>query len=118
MYKIGFIGAGKMAEAMIAGLIANRFAGSGEIIVADISAERLTAMHCEYGIKTSSTNTVVVTQTPVVVLAVKPQQLGEVLSDLASCISDQHLVVSIAAGKSTSYLESLLPTGRVPPGRQ
>ncbi len=113
MDKIGFIGAGKMAEAMISGLIANQFATPGEILVSDISAERLATVGRDYRVRITLDNAEVVRQVPVLVLAVKPQQLAEVLRDLAPHISMDHLIVSIAAGKSTPYLESLLPVGRV-----
>ena len=113
MDKIGFIGAGKMAEAMISGLIANRFANPNEIRVSDISAERLATVGREYGVRITLANAEVVAQVPVCVLAVKPQQLAEVLRDLAPSLSKDHLIVSIVAGKSTAYLESLLPAGRV-----
>ncbi len=113
MQKIGFIGAGKMAEAIISGLIANKFANPDEIIVSDISHDRLAVIRHEYGVSITSSNTEVISHVPVCVLAVKPQQLGEVLTGLAPAISRDHLMVSIAAGKSTTYLESLLPAGRV-----
>lgn len=102
-----------MAEAMISGLIRDRFAASGEIVVSDVSGERLAVMSRDYGVKTTRDNMEVVRGAPLCVLAVKPQQLGEVLSALAPAVSEQHLLVSIAAGKTTTYLESLLPAGRV-----
>lgn len=102
-----------MAEAMVSGLISNQFAAPGEIIVSDISPERLVFMSRAYGVKTTLVNAEVVGSAGVCVLAVKPQQLGEVLRAMAPVLSGSHLLVSIAAGKSTSYLESLLPAGRV-----
>jgi pyrroline-5-carboxylate reductase len=111
--KIGFIGAGKMAEGMISGLITNGFAEPAEMMVSDISAERLTTLARDYGVKGTQDNGQVVAQARICVLAVKPQQLGQVLGDLAADITAEHLVLSIAAGKSTTYLESLLPAGRV-----
>ncbi len=111
--KIGFIGAGKMAEGMIAGLIANRFAEPAEIIVSDISEERLATLTRVYGVRGTQDNGEVVAQAGVCVLAVKPQQLGQVLGDLSASITAAHLMLSIAAGKSTTYLESLMPAGRV-----
>lgn len=113
MYKIGFIGAGKMAEAMISGLIANRFASPSEIVVSDINCERLSAIGREYGVRVTLSNAEVVALSPMYVLAVKPQQLAEVLKSLAPSVSSNHLMVSIVAGKSTLYLESFLPAGRV-----
>lgn len=102
-----------MAEAMMSGLIENRFAAPREIIISDICGERLAALAGGYGVNTTPDNDRVVTQSPVSILAVKPQQLDGVLRALAPVVSAEQVIVSIAAGKSTSYLESLLPAGRV-----
>jgi pyrroline-5-carboxylate reductase len=102
-----------MAEAMISGLIENRFAEAGEILVSDISGERLAVLSRDYGVRTTLSNAEVVAEVPVCVLAVKPQQLGDVLTPLSAGITGKILMVSIAAGKTTSCLESLLPSARV-----
>jgi len=102
-----------MAEAMIAGLIENRFADRDEILVSDVSAERLTLVSRAYGIRFTQDNAVVAAHARVCVLAVKPQQIEGVLRELSPVITVDHLMVSIAAGKSTPMLESLLPAGRV-----
>ena len=111
--KIGFIGAGKMAEAMIAGLIRQGFAAADEILASDVSSERLALMRAQHGIRTTSRNGDIPAYGLLYVLAVKPQQLEAVLRELAPQTTPGHLVVSIAAGKPTRWLESLLPAGRV-----
>lgn len=111
--NIGFIGAGKMAEAMLAGLIRQQFATPAGILAADVAAERLDALRQQYRIETTTSNADVPEQVQVIILAVKPQQMEGVLRELAPHLTDEHLVISIAAGKRTSWLESLLPRGRV-----
>ena len=113
MTKIGFIGAGKMAEAMIAGLVKNRFCGPDAILASDICGERLKEISQRMGIRITVDNAEVLGHAPLCVVAVKPQQVDEVLGGLAPVVTSAHLMVSIAAGKTTAALESLLPAGRV-----
>ncbi len=110
---IGFIGAGKMAEAMVAGLIARQFAQAGDILASDVNGERLDALRDQYRIGVTTVNAEVPAHADLLVLAVKPQQLDIVLRDLAPHVTPDHLVMSIAAGKRTGWLESLLPAGRI-----
>jgi pyrroline-5-carboxylate reductase len=113
MKKIGFIGAGKMAEAIMTGLIDKAFTSAGSILASDISGDRLVDLSHRLGIRITLDNVEVVRQVGVVILAVKPQQLDEVLRAIAPQVTPAHLVVSIAAGKTTARIESLLPAGRV-----
>jgi pyrroline-5-carboxylate reductase len=113
MAKIGFIGAGKMAEAMMTGFIARQAVGADDILAADVSGERLEEISRRHGIRITLDNAEVVRDSRVCVLAVKPQQLDEVLRVLATGFTQDHLIVSIAAGKTTGHIESLLPRGRV-----
>jgi pyrroline-5-carboxylate reductase len=111
--NIGFIGAGKMAEALIAGLIARQFAQPRDILASDVSAERLDALREQYHISVTTSNADVPAHADLLVLAVKPQQLDAVLRDIAPVTTGEHLVISIAAGKRTAWLEALLPAGRI-----
>lgn len=95
------------------GLLANGFAPAGEVLASDISEARLAELRQRLGIRTTLDNRQVARECRLMVLAVKPQQLDEVLRDLAPEMGGDHLVVSIAAGKSTGRLESLLPASRV-----
>lgn len=110
--KTGFIGGGKMAEAMIAGLIRQQFSVPDEVFVSDVSRDRLGELRQRHGIQTFLDNAAVAAHAELCVLAVKPQQLDAVLRELAPSMG-AHLIVSIAAGKTTAHLESLLPGGRV-----
>ncbi|OGV65781.1 MAG: pyrroline-5-carboxylate reductase [Lentisphaerae bacterium RIFOXYC12_FULL_60_16] len=111
--QIGFIGGGKMAEAIVAALIRSKLAGPHEISAGDVSAERRRLLKERYGINMYSRNRVVVSNAKVLVLAVKPQAMQEVLSEIAGEMTPEHLVISIAAGKRLAWLESILPKARL-----
>ena len=109
---IGFIGAGKMAEGMIAGIL--RTGGvPASIHAADVNAERLADLHRRTGIQTTTDNRAVAAVCKTLVLAVKPQQIDAVCQALAPCIGSDHLVLSIAAGKRLERLGALLPQARM-----
>ncbi len=110
--KIGFIGGGKMAEAIAASLLDAHMVEAGDVIVSDISVERRDVLAAQYGIAVTDSNLTVVSESDTVVLAVKPQDLDAVLEGVASGMADK-LAVSIAAGKPLSYFEALLPGARV-----
>lgn len=98
--KISFIGGGNMATALISGLCdqsAKALCRPGDIQVVDISAQSLQNLHDRFGIKTSQCIDEQVSESNVVLLAVKPQQMREVAEKLAPFIKNQ-LVISIAAG--------------------
>ncbi len=111
--KIGFIGTGKMAEAIMASLIHGKIVEAHEVSASDIKAARRDAIRKRYGINMYSKNADVVVAADVLFLAVKPQDLATVLHELAGDITARHLVVSIAAGKRLAFLEELLPQARL-----
>ncbi len=97
--KIAFIGGGNMAEALIAGLVKAGHEKS-RITVADAQQARLDTLVQHYGVQTTNNNIDAVNEAQVVVLAVKPQVLGNVLAEIGNRIAEQATVVSIAAGVS------------------
>ncbi|SJZ30655.1 pyrroline-5-carboxylate reductase [Selenihalanaerobacter shriftii] len=107
-YKLGFIGAGSMAEALISGLIDSGKASSKQIIASDITEERRELIEMEYGIKTISDNQEVVAKSDYVILAVKPQVIGGVLEELNGSFTKDQKVFSIAAGVSTAKIEEII----------
>jgi len=111
--NIGFIGGGKMAEAILGGLIAKGAVRPAEILASDVSAERRAWLARQYGIGVTGANRDAAAHGLVLFLAVKPQQLDEVLRELAADVTAGHLVVSIAAGKTTGWIEERLTRGRV-----
>jgi pyrroline-5-carboxylate reductase len=107
----GFIGAGKMATAIIQGMI--RDGTSPESISAsDPNPSTRAALVGETGVCTFDSNAEVVAQSQVVVIAVKPQMMAPVLAELRPLITADHLVVSVAAGVSLATLTSGLGPDR------
>lgn len=105
--SICFIGGGNMARSIVGGLIAKGNAAEN-ITVCDPNRDNLVALQADFSVKTSSDNAAVVDQADVVVLAVKPQVMGEVCRALASHINPGALVISIAAGISCEKLNQWL----------
>ena len=104
MTKIAFIGGGNMASAILGGLIENGY-DSKNILVSDPSAEKLDELKNQFSVQTFTDNNEAVAQADVVILAVKPQVMQQVISPLTEALTTkQPLVISVAAGIS---LESL-----------
>ena len=105
--RIGFLGAGKMAEAILSALIRNQVVPASEIVIRDVVAERRAYIRRRYGVRTAGTSTDLVNTCDVVVLAVKPQDLDELLAHVAPALDKRHVVISIAAGKTLAHLQKL-----------
>jgi pyrroline-5-carboxylate reductase len=111
--RIGFIGGGAMAEALVGGLIAAGMAPS-DIAVADVAAARREHLARALGVRTSEANAAVVEEAHIAVLAVKPNVVGPVLEDLRAtgrANLDAPLWISIAAGTPIARLDAHLPEG-------
>ncbi len=109
--RIGFIGAGNMAEAIIKGLIDSGRVKPPEITASDTNFEHLNVIVERHGIEGHNKNFEVVRHSDVIVLAVKPQVMGDVLDDIAGEITGEKLVVSIAAGINTGKISEHLNPG-------
>ncbi len=96
--KIGFIGSGNMAEALISGLVLSGSANAHDILCSDVTQDLLDAVQKKYGISTTTDNMAVAEQSEIIIYAVKPQILGEVLKQTAPALDDTKLIISIAAG--------------------
>jgi pyrroline-5-carboxylate reductase len=107
---IGFIGGGNMAEALIRGLIKN---GKRNIIVSDPVDERRRYLEKWYGIKTIASNIDVVNNSEIIVIAVKPQNILEVLEEIKDYVKEKHTVVSIAAGIPLNLIKNYLKTDKL-----
>ncbi len=112
--KIAFIGSGSMAEAMIAGLIAQNLVEPSAIIAAGPRAERGEALRQKYGVGVTVENKAALEKAGVVVLSVKPQMLPSVMNELKGQIDPKALVLSIIAGAKIDVIaQGLLHTGIV-----
>jgi len=95
--KIAFIGGGQMAEALIAGLVATRCCEPDQIWATDPVAQRCEALKRLHGVRVGSSNRDAAAWAGIIVLAVKPQILDGVMSDLSGELK-RALTVSVAAG--------------------
>lgn len=106
--KIGFVGGGNMAEAIIRGLLDGGLCLASEICVSDVRKERLAHLNSSFGIEAAEKNPACVARSDLVVLAVKPQNMGQVLAELAGDGVSGKLFLSIAAGVATETVERVL----------
>lgn len=109
--KLGFVGAGNMATALAKGLLASKTISAERIYASDVDEARRKAFRKETGAHILASNAAVVAKTDVVVLAVKPQQMGDMLREIGPAFEEKHLVISIAAGVATSYIEKFVRNG-------
>jgi len=111
--KVGFIGGGKMATALAKGFLESGFSQRQDLIASDVYEAARRSFEKETGARTAGSNRDVVEVSSILILAVKPQVMNAVLKELATMITPQHLVVSIAAGVTLSTMEAALPGHRV-----
>lgn len=105
----GFIGLGNMAGAILRGMHKSG-AFAGDILCGYNRSEGKTlALQKEIGLEPCSSALAVAQRSDVVVLAVKPQMMGDVLPQIAPALRPEQLVISIAAGKPTAYYEAAFP---------
>jgi len=107
--RIGMLGAGNMAGALIRGLLASKSVTAEQIVASDVRSEHLKELETKYGIKTFSDNRELAAVSNLVVLAVKPQVIDRVLDQMADSFAPDTLLVSIAAGVPIRSLEARLP---------
>lgn len=105
---ISFIGGGNMTEALIKGIINAGVYKPRNIFVSDIRPERLAYLAKEYGVKTTDKNDLAAAEADVLVLAVKPQQIIEVLYGIKNAPKENALIISIAAGIKIANISTVL----------
>ncbi len=96
--RIAFIGGGRMAEAMIRGLLLKQVVRNADITVCEIATERIEHLRQVLGVETTIDPETAVTDATVVVLAIKPQQMAGVSSRLRGRLPRDAVVISIVAG--------------------
>ncbi|HEU65559.1 MAG TPA: pyrroline-5-carboxylate reductase [Chloroflexi bacterium] len=101
--KIAFIGGGVMGEAMVKCILNKKVAAPQDMVVSDVSPSRRELFSREYGVSTLADNRRAVENASLVILAVKPQNLGQVMEEVKALAPEQ-LVLSIVAGTTLSSL--------------
>jgi pyrroline-5-carboxylate reductase len=109
--RLGFLGAGNMAAALIKGLLHGQVVPAQAIVASDVKAERLEQLRAAHGIRTTTDNHGLVRESDVIVLAVKPQVIDKVLTEVGKDVRPDQLVISVAAGVPIEAIEMRLPAG-------
>ena len=103
--KIGFIGLGNMAKAMIGGMLQKEIVQKNDIIGSAKTKATLEDMRRLYGVETRESNVAVAGEADILVLAVKPQYFQTVIEEVRDVVTGDMLVISIAAGKTLDWIE-------------
>ncbi len=101
---VGIIGAGNMGEVLIRGLIQSGSVKNKDIITSDTNRERLSYIDKTYGVRTTTSNAKLVESASIVIIAVKPQNVDDLLEELSKSSHEEHLFISIVAGITTERL--------------
>ena len=120
--KLGFIGCGNMAKAMIKGIIASGAVAPGEIYGSNVTPEHAAAVAEEFGINAGTNNITVAENADILFLSVKPYQYEAVIAEIRGAMRPEQTVVTIAdvykrqphrwhtSRKNTERAESAMPT--------
>src|SRR5579862_5732510 len=111
-YELGIIGAGNMAEAIVRGVVRAGMIAPAAIIASDVSSARRDLFSRDLGVKAVENNADAARSARVLLLSVKPQMMAAALASLGPALCSQTLIISIAAGISSAFIEKHLPAGK------
>lgn len=103
--KLGFIGTGNMASAIMGGIIKNQIIPANEIIGADVMEAGRKRVKEQFGIQVTADNHEVVRNSDVVILSVKPQFYAEVIAEIKDDVREDQIIITIAPGKTLAWLK-------------
>ena len=106
--KIAVIGAGKLGEALIGGMLDARIVKKDQFTATAAHRERIDAIQKKFGIKVTLSNGEAVRKARIVLLCVKPQAVEEVLRQIVDDLTPAHVLISVAASVSTRFMENIL----------
>ena len=106
-HKLGFIGAGNMSSAIIKGMLSKEYISPCNINIFDINPQKADEFK-SFGLNSLNNISDLMSLSDIVFLAVKPQNITEVLTQIAPFVTSDKIIVSIAAGISINYIKSML----------
>ncbi len=112
-YKVGFIGGGNMAGALISGIISKGLFQTDEIIASAASEKTVRALNQKYEIASTQSNVDVVQNSEIVVLAVKPYMIFKVIQEISPFLAQDQVVISIASGVTLEKLSKAMPNQKI-----
>ncbi len=108
-YDLAILGAGKMGEALLSGLIRSG-TPVGSVVVTARREDRAKLLESRYGVATLG-NAAAAAAARTLLLAVKPQDMAALLDDVGETVTSEQLVISVAAGIPTAFVERRLADG-------
>jgi pyrroline-5-carboxylate reductase len=111
-YELGIIGAGNMAEAIARGVMNKNVLRADQMIAADVSPQRRELFEGQLKIKAVEDNLAAAREAKTLLLSVKPQHMAAALAGIGEVIGEQTLIISIAAGISSAFIEKHLGSGK------
>ncbi len=106
--KIGFIGCGNMAKAMIGGIVKSKLISPNMINVSNLNQSALDAVNSEFKVNTTTDSRDVVKNSDIVIVAVKPNVYDGVLESVKDLVDNKKIIVTIAAGKTIAAVENVI----------
>lgn len=112
-YKVGFIGVGNLAQAMIRTWLQSNLMGPHQIFAANRTPGKLQKVVDAWNVQPKATNEEVIDAADIVIIAVKPQDFETALDPMASSFREKQIVISLAAGITLRTLNKRLPQCRI-----
>ena len=109
--RIAVLGAGRIGEALIAGLISSGWRAPADITASTRRPERVTELTERYGIDVTASNVEAAAGAALVVVAVKPQDIDALLGEIGTAITPDQIVLTVAAATPTAMIERHLAAG-------
>lgn len=106
--KVAIIGVGKMGETLLNSMIKNNLVKKENLAGSTAREEHAQEINRKYGIRTYLNNKEMVLEKDIIIIAVKPQTIKKVISDIKEVVTEKQLIISIAAATSTQFIENCL----------
>lgn len=103
--KLGFIGTGNMASAIMGGIIKNQIIPANDIIGADVMEAGRKRVKEQFKIQVTADNHEVINSSDIVILSVKPQFYAEVIAEIKDDVREDQIIITIAPGKTLAWLK-------------
>jgi pyrroline-5-carboxylate reductase len=111
-FELGFIGAGNMAEGILASIVEKGVVPAERVMVSDVHTGQLKLFSDQFDVATTADNVELVSKCSTVILSVKPQTFAEVAGPIAEAVTEDHLLISIMAGMGTGKITKALGGGK------
>ena len=103
--KLGFIGTGNMASAIMGGIIKNQIIPANDIIGADVMEAGRERVKEQFKIQVTADNHEVINSSDIIILSVKPQFYAEVIAEIKDDVREDQIIITIAPGKTLAWLK-------------